>query len=133
MFLNWDESLSVNVKAIDDQHKQLVKMINEFYGAIRKDNKQALGKLLSSLAAYTVTHFAYEEKYFTKFAYPEAVKHKKQHQMFVDKVTDVKTRFDAGKLVISMEITGLLKDWLVAHIKGEDKKYTKWFNDRGLK
>ena len=36
--IQWDDSLSVNVAAIDLQHKKLVKMINELDDAMRVEN-----------------------------------------------------------------------------------------------
>ena len=132
-FMEWDESYGVNVAAIDDQHKKIFQMISNFYNTMQKDNHKAIDTLLKSLLDYTNFHFGTEEKYFDKFGYSNSEEHKKEHLAFVEKVMDVKKRFDEGKLVISMEITNFLKNWLIEHIKGIDKKYSKCFNDNGLR
>lgn len=131
-YMTWNDSLSVGVREIDDQHKKLIKMINDFYENI-SDNNRAVSRLLASLAEYTVYHFKTEEKYMDRFNYPGTDAHKNEHRLFVEKVTDVKTRFDAGKMVISYEITNFVKDWVIKHVMGSDKKYSKCFTDNGLR
>ena len=130
--IKWDESFSVNVREIDQQHQKLVDMINEFYGHVGKDSGQAFRSLLKSLVEYTQYHFATEERYFAKFAYPDSKTHTDVHRQFTEKVLDVKNRLESGKIVLSIEITTFLKDWLTTHIKGSDKAYGKYFNDHGL-
>jgi len=131
-FMSWDDSFSVNVKEIDLQHQKLIDMINEFYSHVGKNSGQAFRALLDSLVDYTHYHFSTEERYFQRFGYPGAVNHTEMHQEFIDKVSDVGTRLDRGELVISLEMTSFLKDWLTHHIKQVDKAYAQFFNDHGL-
>ena len=132
-FMTWDDSFSVNVLEIDLQHQKLIGMINEFYEHVGKDAGQAFRTLLDSLIEYTQYHFSTEELYFKKFSYPAAGGHTDQHKEFTEKVFDVRNRLSQGKLVISLEITSYLKDWLTHHIKQTDKAYSKYFNEHGLK
>ena len=48
----WRDEYSVNIKEIDDQHKQLVAMINELHEAmLEKRAKEILGSLLNKLVS----------------------------------------------------------------------------------
>jgi len=133
-FINWDGSLSVNVGEIDQQHKKLVGMINELDDAMRQGKgKDVLGKIINDLNAYTATHFKTEEDYFGRFAYPETVSHKKEHVYFVQKTSEIKNGFANGKLALSIDVMDFLGKWLKDHIMGTDKKYSKFFNEKGLK
>lgn len=133
-FIKWDDSLSVNVKEIDEQHKKLVDLINKLTDAMSAGKaKQILGNILNELASYTVIHFKTEEKYFDKFKYPFTISHKKEHNDFIKKINDFKRDFESGKALLSVEIMKFLKDWLIKHIKGSDKKYSEFFNKHGLK
>jgi hemerythrin len=132
--MTWDSTLSVGVKEIDTQHQKLVELINKLHdGMSSGKSHEVMGDILQELAKYTVYHFGAEEKYMQKFAYPEYPAHKKEHDALLKQVTDFKTQFDSGKKGISMELMDFLKKWLLNHIKGTDKKYTKFFNDHGLK
>ncbi|MGD9215006.1 MAG: bacteriohemerythrin [Desulfobacteraceae bacterium] len=132
-YMNWDDKFSVGIEEIDTQHKNLIKMVNEFYGGVKADDNKAMGALLTSLVEYTLHHFATEEKYMKKFNYPDTATHMKEHKAFTDKVSDVKERFGSGRLVLSLEITNFVKDWIIKHVLGTDKKYSKCFISNGLK
>ncbi len=131
-FIKWSDEYSVGVIEIDDQHKKLFEMIDDFYDAMRADNKKALEDLLNSLAEYTMYHFRTEENYFDKFRYADSEKHKKEHQVFVDKVLDVKSSMQSGKFVISVDVTNFIKKWILDHVAVTDKKYTQCSNHNGL-
>jgi hemerythrin len=132
--ITWNDTLSVNVVEIDNQHKKLVGMVNELNDAMKMGKgKDVLGKIVSSLISYTGEHFRTEEKYFVQFKYPETDSHKKEHAAFVDKVTDFKTKFETKKLFLTIEVLDFLSDWLKKHIMGTDKKYSLFFNEKGLK
>ena len=129
----WDASFSVNVKEIDNQHMKLMEMLNQLHDAMKiGKGKDAIGPLIKNLVKYTETHFALEERYFEKFRYEEASSHKLAHQVFIDKVSAFQDDFTSGKSTLTMEIMSFLKDWLVSHIKGTDKRYSKCFNEHGL-
>lgn len=131
---NWRDDYSVNIKQIDDQHKKLFDYVNEIHEAMKtKKTKDELGGIIKKLAGYTVTHFKVEENYFEKYDYPEKAVHKVEHDVFVDKVKGFQKDLDSGKLLLSLEIINFLRDWLVNHIKGTDKKYSAFLNEKGIK
>lgn len=134
-FLSWTPDLSVGITEIDNQHKKLFETINHFYEGLANpaDNKKAIGELITAVKDYTVYHFKTEESYLEKFHYPETPKQKQLHREFIAKIDDVKSRFDSGKMVISMEITAFLKDWITSHIKLEDMKYRPCLQSNGMK
>ena len=132
--ITWNDTLSVKVAEIDRQHQKLISMINELNDAMRQGKgKDVLGEIIKSLVDYTVTHFKTEETYFDKFGYPEKDSHKKEHTDFVKKTSDFKEGFEKGKLGLSIELMNFLSNWLQNHIKGTDKKYSQFFNEKGLK
>ena len=132
--IKWNDSLSVNVVKIDQEHKKLVGMVNELTDAMKAGHgKDVLGKILDGLISYTAFHFQTEEKYFQQVKYPDAVAHKKEHAAFVQKVTEFKEQFDAGRVTVSVNILQFLSKWLQSHIKGTDQKYSSFFNENGIR
>jgi hemerythrin-like metal-binding protein len=124
----------VNVAEIDQQHQKLAALINQLNEAMSQGKgKEVTGKILTELINYTSSHFALEEKYFDKFAYPETLTHKKAHAELVKKVVEFQEGFNKGSLTLSLELMRFLKDWLIVHIQGTDKKYSAFFNEKGLK
>lgn len=53
--------------------------------------------------------------------------------MFMEKVADIKKRFEEGSLVLSVEITNFVKEWIVNHVMDSDKKYSRCFVENGLR
>lgn len=131
--MQWNDSFSVNVAVIDGQHQKLVSMVNELHDSMKEGKgNEVLSKIIDGLIGYTGSHFQTEERYFEQYGYPEADAHKKEHAAFVKKVTDFKAGFEKGELSLTIEIMHFLSDWLRNHIKGSDKRYSKFFNDKGL-
>ncbi len=131
--VEWSDALSVGVHEIDEQHKVLVNMINELHQAMRQRRaKEVLLDLVGKLAEYTVTHFGTEERLFDKYGYPDTPKHKEIHAKFVAKVKETEEQLRAGTATVSMDLMRFLKDWLVGHIQGTDKKYTSFLNSKGV-
>jgi hemerythrin len=130
---NWNDSYSVNIKEIDSQHKILIGLINELHDGMKVGKgKDILKKILDELVKYTVYHFDHEEKLFTSYKYPESSPHKMAHTNLIQQVKSLKENYDKGKTVLSMDVMNFLKDWLVNHIIGTDKKYSIYLNGKGV-
>jgi hemerythrin len=131
--IDWSNDLSVNIKEIDAQHKKLIELINTLHEAMRiGQGKTALEKILADLITYTKTHFAYEEMLMTKHGFAAMAEHKKEHDQLTSKVADLQAQYQSGAIVMSVEVLQFLKQWLGVHIKGTDKKYSAYFNGKGI-
>jgi hemerythrin len=132
-FMDWTDSLDVGVSSINDQHKKLVALVNDLHDAIQKEQgNDALGKTLDGLIDYTKTHFAYEEQLFAQTGYADAATHKQEHDKLCATVLDVQAKFKAGN-ALPGDVLSFLKDWLINHIQGTDKKYGPHLSSNGVK
>ncbi len=133
--MEWGQTLSVKVKKFDDQHKKLVDLINQLYDAMKAGQGNAtLGDVLQSLISYTATHFKDEEQVMQTNGYPDLARHKSEHEKLVKQVLDLQKKFQeqATGGVLTMTVLSFLKEWLVKHIQGEDKKYGVFLNAKGI-
>jgi hemerythrin len=132
--MEWDKKMSVGVNLLDTDHQKLVKMLNDLYGAMMEGHgKESLGKILDELAAYTKIHFAHEENFFAQTNYPDAAAHKKEHDELTRQVLEVQRKYKAGATgTLSIEVMNFLKEWLLKHIMGCDKKYGPHLNSKGI-
>lgn len=132
--ISWSDDLSVGIEEIDEQHKIMVRLVNELYaGIIQKTDEEVVRKTLEELVQYTIVHFAVEESLMRIFDYPQYEEHKKHHQDLTTQVRDLYTKIQTGEAQISMELLNFLRAWLTNHIMIEDKHYSPYFLDRGLK
>lgn len=123
----WRSELSVGVPEIDEQHKHLFSVINEFYTGLAGGRESALAELLEAVEKYAVSHFQTEERLFLATDYYRTQEHTEAHQTFVAKVSDIRQRFVAGKTVLTMDLTSFLRTWLIEHIQSEDQLYQEAF------
>ncbi|MCX8027305.1 MAG: bacteriohemerythrin, partial [Thermodesulfovibrionales bacterium] len=132
-FIEWGDVFSVNIRDIDEQHKQLFKLVNELFAAWKGNKpKEVVGRALDGLIQYTATHFKTEEDYFKKHNYPDAANHIEIHKALVKQALDLKQKFDAGTLDINMEVMNFLKNWLNNHILRVDKRYGPYLRSKGV-
>lgn len=119
----WGDVYKVDVETIDNQHKGLVKIINDLHAAIHNnETKNILNEIVPKLVTYTQEHFRTEEKYMVEYDYPEYQDHKQEHQDFIKEVTCLVEAFQRGKKILNISLFTFLKDWLLNHIAYTDKK-----------
>ena len=131
----WQDSLSVGIETIDNQHKSLFQALSDLQKAAQASGERlALQRLFTFLARYTVEHFRDEEVLMRGCNYSRYEAHKAEHDALAKQVLDVQAKYRSGATAaLSMEVMNFLKNWLVKHIMGIDKKYTPYLNQRGVK
>ena len=93
----WSDDFSVGYSIIDQQHKELVKMTNDFYLGCQMDGiikKVHFLKTIQGAVQYVKTHFATEEECMQKAEYPDFETHKKLHEAFIAAVTEQVQTFE---------------------------------------
>jgi hemerythrin len=133
-WFEWDDSFLTGVGEIDEQHHQLVALIDGFYGKMRTAAPQAgVVRLLKGMIDYTRSHFETEERWMREYSYPGLDAQIAQHAQFVAKVQDITDRFVTGHMVLSLEITSFLRDWVSQHMLGMDKEMGRFLTARGAR
>lgn len=126
--MEWNDEMSVGVAELDDDHKQLIRVINQL-GADYDDaaRRNAVRQSLVALQRYAEFHFAREEKVMAVCGYPALQAHKKEHGDFIQRIRDLNRRFDADPArsaeVVNEALLTFLQDWLKHHILIEDQAY----------
>ncbi len=126
MKFEWDESYSVGVTELDEQHKKLFDLIGtiEHIGA-QEDLKTAIYETLDSLMEYVMIHFHTEEIYMKSAEYPEFDAHLKKHQKISEDVNN-RVNYIMNKEPTALDlimIHNFLMEWLKEHIMIEDQGY----------
>jgi len=70
----WDDAYSVGFEPIDNQHKELVKMINDLFESCKNGAAAADKAFLQTVvkaADYARKHFSDEDKYMQSSGYPK--------------------------------------------------------------
>jgi hemerythrin len=122
--MEWREDYSVGVSTMDYLHKQLVTMINHLYEAMQQSKgEEVVKEILSSLVQCIKYHLSAEEKILRKSNFPGFAAHLAIHQELTMQVLEVMDKIKHGKIVLTVKIIILLRDWLINHIAEQDKQY----------
>lgn len=133
-FFDWNEKYCVKIEKLDGHHRKLLAMLEEFYrGVSGKSSQGTLLELIRKLEDYSIYHFTTEETLMQKYDFPGLKKHRQEHEAFIKKIGDYRARFESGKMIIGMDITQFVKNWLINHILKTDMAYSKYLTDRGVK
>lgn len=125
MAIQWRESLSIGVEAIDDQHKELLQQFDSLLSACKEG--KAIGELvglLDFLSGYARTHFNDEEAIQRRHRYPEYEDHKKDHEAFIVRIKALQKEISEDRVAVHhvMETNSMLLKWLTTHISVVDKR-----------
>jgi len=132
--LTWNDTYSVGVKTIDQQHSGLFAIVNELHAAMmNRQAKNVMGALLDKLVKYTQEHFAYEERMMDSSKFPGSETHKAHHVELTKQVVEFMGRYKRGDTMVNVELLRFLSEWLTKHIQKEDKEYGPWLARQGMK
>ena len=122
--IKWTSEYEVKIPEIDNEHYSLFEKLNEFYQGLEDgSSKERLGQLIKGLLDYAKVHFSNEEKYMESIGFPGLDKHREEHEAFIQKASEFYDKYQSGKLILSLEVTNFIKEWITNHIKEEDKQY----------
>jgi hemerythrin len=133
--ITWDNSLSVKIELIDEQHKMLIQRLNEMSEAIEQNRGiEKIMKTLGFMIDYTDFHFSTEEKHMTEQNYPAKAVHHDQHEEFKTVLNNLIEDFEeeGATKALATSIDTFLVNWLINHIKGSDVEFGKFLNEIGF-
>jgi hemerythrin len=119
----WDETLSVDVDEIDEDHRRLVDLFNILSHSVAEgDAADYIEAVLEELISCTIWHFRHEERLMVLYKYGDFAKHKTEHQELIDSVKELQKKFHKANKLLTNEDIEYLADWLTGHILGQDMK-----------
>jgi hemerythrin-like metal-binding protein len=133
-FISWTTKMSVGVAVLDEDHKELVSLLNKLHDGIAAGHgTETLGKILDGLVDYAKGHLVREEEMFAQTGYSDAAEHIKKHQEMAAKVLEIQARYNKGLFdALSLTTLEFMRNWLSDHIQGSDKSYKEHLNASGV-
>jgi len=140
-FMQWSPDMSVGLSELDEDHRFLIKIINDLSDAAAMEKKtqkrEVLRQSLRGLQRYAEFHFAREEAVMRACGYDSLARHQAEHRRFTDKMAAISQRFDDAKVdsgggalaQVDAELLVYLKDWLTHHIMVVDMGYKPLLRD----
>ena len=127
---NWTDDFLSGCAEIDEQHKALFQMINDFAGNEDK-SVDSVVSFLDALAKYCVYHFGLEQRMMEDNEYPLLGFHRGIHNALHKTVKDVRSKIEQGELDDPYTtVLDFSADWLNDHIANHDLTFISFYRHR---
>ncbi len=121
--IQWNTKYSVGNHEMDEQHKELFNMTNEFF---KQESKQSAIILFESLSSYIDLHFESEENLMKQMNFPKTDEHIKSHDEIRNKLIALRKKLDSYNIDIQHKIALFLYNSLANHILRADMEYKSY-------
>jgi hemerythrin-like metal-binding protein len=125
--IRWKKSFSTDIVSIDNEHRRLIDMLNDFIGG--EPTKKNILNTLDEITLETIHHFQHEEHVMLNIQYPRYAKHKEKHRLLIADINKYRARIaENGNKSNFSEIVRYLKYWLLRHLVSEDTQLNRYLN-----
>jgi hemerythrin len=129
----WTKKLSVGVDLIDDQHKALIRHLNDLVTAVEaREGATRVVSTLQFLIEYTDFHFSTEEKKMDETRYPGMESHKSRHEELRKNLANLVVDFSEKGATneLAGSIVTFLGNWLALHIESVDIPFGQFLREQ---
>ena len=134
--LEFTSEMLMNVPSIDEQHRELIKRVNEMGGiGTRIFDLGEVEKNLVFFRMYIIKHFADEEELQLRIGYPGYERHRGLHQQFVEEykrfVADYQK--NGSSMSFMLHFNRAVIQWVSQHIQEEDLEIARYVHANNIK
>ncbi len=124
MALEWKDEFDCGVAEVNEQHQQLVGLLNSLEQMIADgiESGPKVDSLLSSLASDAVAHFSFEEGCMARYNCPAARLNKEAHAQFLEIFGDFQREIEenGSNAPLLKRLHETAEGWIVTHILNVD-------------
>ncbi|RPI06139.1 MAG: hypothetical protein EHM64_03945 [Ignavibacteriae bacterium] len=131
--LEWQDEYTVGVKELDEQHQNMLRIINRLLLSMHDQyDAQKASETISTLIHHAYIHFATEERYLVQANVPDMKMHVLDHIDFIMKTLELSLKAKDGNQDNRLELLRYLKRWYSSHILGIDRHYIPYLKEAGI-
>lgn len=133
--LIWNKNQhGVGIALIDEQHRQIIEMVNQIANAVAAETKgDTLKEMLEDMLLFACEHFAVEERLMAEHDYPDMENHIQEHLRMYQQLSNlVKTVLRTTGRDKAALVSAYLSDWAERHILQADRELGGFLIAQGL-
>jgi hemerythrin len=121
--IEWRDDYDTGLQVLDDQHRQLVEILNSLEDAVRRGRDRAsVDAILRDLIGYTQEHFGFEERVLAGSRHPDFADLQRRNREWIREIERFHyERLTAGR-ALTPEFRCALREWLQDHLARGDAK-----------
>lgn len=125
-FLQWDARMSVDLPAIDEEHRHFISLVNALNESIlQRHGPDVIRSNMQAIIEDARVHFSHEEELFKEWRYPDIDHHARLHAEIITTLLHLKDRFLNDEATeYEMIDAGLkIRHTLIEHMLTDDMRY----------
>jgi len=121
--LEWRDSFSVGVPAVDHEHQELIESINRLNDiAVAGGEVERVVAVLGGIYAQISAHFALEERVMREAHYDGLAEHKAEHEALLDSLLDIMDSIQDENSYDEQVLGRELDAWFSVHFQTQDAR-----------
>ena len=129
----WNTRYDTGIRLIDEQHQELFRIVDRLRRMVQEGADRAeVEALLEDLVACSERHFATEETYMGRFAYPDLAQHVSEHATMLTSLHELLTKFQESHHAMALMVPTFMEGWLKHHISDGDFGFVTFLKARNL-
>lgn len=122
--LVWSDEFSIGVRALDQQHRALIRLVNSLAECVGSaDERAVVSETLTGVIQFAKVHFGDEERLMAEHDYPQFAEHRESHAQFLLKAVDFTSAHALRVAGVPERLHEFLATWWTDHILDEDLKF----------
>ncbi len=131
--IKWRDSFETGIKSMDEQHQELIKLINTMFRILRKtEEANTMDQILQDMSEYATKHLKDEEQLLQENNYPDYESHAQLHASYIEKIDHLVSIYNKDDEQAAKQIYAFLREWWLNHIMEEDKKYGSFLSEKNI-
>jgi hemerythrin-like metal-binding protein len=124
------DHLLLSVPQMDNQHRMLIALVNEFSAAVDAGSSRADLELhLTQLLEGFRGHFASEEALMQSSSFPGLTLHADEHSKLIAQMTGLRDGLGSGNIMLCNALALFVRLWTEQHIAGADRTFAQFLGD----
>jgi hemerythrin len=122
----WEKEQQLGVATIDSEHALQARLVGVLREAVETGRDHAvIAEILRRVEDTSNVHFMSEELLMRLDANEQYGVHVEEHRRLLDQLAEVRSRFEADPTTDLRASIGWIEEWLGAHVKGMDRRFTE--------
>lgn len=129
----WNTRYNTGIQVIDEQHQVIFATVERLRHTVQANGaREDIQGLLADLVRVSEHHFATEEAFMAKYAYPDLTQHVAEHASMLTSLHELLSKFQESHHALALMVPTFMEGWLKHHISDGDFGFVTFLKSRNL-
>ncbi len=126
--MEWSDALILDKGVMDDTHREFIELLNRLADA----SDDEVVEILDVFILHTEEHFAQEQRWMEKMAFPPLECHAREHEGVLETAREVRKRAASGEPRFGRVLAQAVAQWFASHASSMDHVLALYMKEKGF-